>query len=148
MSCVSIFHPRADAVFPLCHPSFSLTGSAPTYYLSTPLLSPNRNCTHYDITSALFCSGAKLKKADSNYYIKSTYFFILFIFIFIYIYIFIFIYLYFFIFLSGRVCSQCKTYLPRWLINSFVNSLSPPPPSPTPPRHSEFFNTCFCNIYF
>ena len=53
--------------FPLRHPSFSLTGSAPTYSLSTPLLSPNRNCTHYDVTSSLFCRGAKEKKADSNY---------------------------------------------------------------------------------
>ena len=32
-----------------------LTGSAPTYSLSTPLLSPNRNCTHYDVTNALLC---------------------------------------------------------------------------------------------
>ena len=48
--------------FPLRHPSLSFTGNAPTYYLFTPLLSPNRFCTHYDVTIALFCRRLIKKK--------------------------------------------------------------------------------------
>ena len=52
----------------MTYPSLSVTGSTLTHSPSTTLLSPNRNCMHYDLTTALFCTGAKQKKADSNYY--------------------------------------------------------------------------------
>ena len=53
--------------FPFAPPSFLLTGNALTHSLSTPPQSPNCNCTHYDVTTALFCRKAKWKKAVSNY---------------------------------------------------------------------------------
>ena len=59
MVCVSIFHSMANAVFPPSPPLSFAQGSAPTYSPSTTLLSQNRKCTHYDVTTALFCRGAK-----------------------------------------------------------------------------------------
>ena len=54
--------------FPFCLPSFLFTVRTPTYSSLTSLLSPNINCTHYDVIAVWFCREAKWKKASTYYY--------------------------------------------------------------------------------